>query len=117
MNFEGQVGTQKCWTNSTYYKKHPVTANTFWAGSSNEEAAVHFIYGNLNYQQQAMMNSVTNGQIDDLAQSMPGVDYFDRALELFKNTRSGWFTLSHLQQRDFTVILTLQTNSYYFLHL
>ena len=62
-----------------------------------KEAAVHFIYGNLNYQQQAMMNSVTNGQVANLAQSMPGVDYFDRALELFKNTRSGWFTLSHTQ--------------------
>ena len=46
------------------------------------------------------MNSVTNGQVAALAEAMPGVDYLDRALELYKNSRCGWFSLSHYQAAE-----------------
>ena len=86
MSYEGQVGAVPEWTNTTYYKEDPITANTFWAHTkTNDVNAAHFMYGNLNYQQMAMMNSVTNGQVAALEEHFPGVHYFDRALELFKD--------------------------------
>ena len=43
------------------------------------------------------MNSITQGQVAALAEAMPGVNYMDRAIELYKNSRAGWFSLSHEQ--------------------
>ena len=54
MGYEGQLGVLPSWTNTTYYKKDPITANTLWAQSNAHGAdAAHFIYGNQNYQQKA----------------------------------------------------------------
>ena len=65
MGFEGQIGSLPTWMNRTWTKfnERPWMANTLQAHKGNaKQNAVNFAsfrYGNKNYRQIAMMNSVT----------------------------------------------------------
>ena len=100
MAFEGQLGQLNTWLDPEYYKAIPITAGTLWSFSSAkavETTSTHFAYGNINYQQMAVMNSVTNGNIESLEAKFPGVDYLDHTIEIMKRTRAGIWTISHFQ--------------------
>ena len=71
MGFEGQIGSLPSWMNRTWTKfdERPWMANTLQAHKGNNKQnalnVAAFRYGNKNYRQIAMMNSVTLRQVRD----------------------------------------------------
>ena len=57
-----------------------------------------FRYGNKNYRQIAMMNSVTKRQAEAWEEANPNVPWIERVFELYKNTYVGRWTIHHQQR-------------------
>ena len=103
MGFEGQLGALPQWLDRSYTKcgERPWMANTLKAHKDCDlRSAVttsSFSYGNKNYQNIAMMNSVTTAQAEAWAAVEPETPYLERVFELYKNSYVGKWTIHHQQ--------------------
>lgn len=125
MGFEGQIGSLPSWMNRTWTKfdERPWMANTLQAHKGNNKQnalnVAAFRYGNKNYRQIAMMNSVTLRQVRDprtlssvsmksevgilikanaWEEANPDTPWIERVFELYKNTYVGRWTIHHQQR-------------------